>query len=121
MLQASVQLPAVDAAADTIMAAFQGAYGCCDVFWKGVFAHLPAAKAAKSDGAADFKLIVEAMLAGIWAVWCRGRGGLKQPAAMHHPGALWHVSMNCCAGQFERYCMLGRRDHKLSVLFEHHL
>lgn len=71
-LQASVQLPAMDADPETIQAAFKGAYGYSDLFWRGVFARLPAAKAAKSEGATDFKAVSEALLAGAqqqgWAV-----------------------------------------------------
>jgi hypothetical protein len=64
VLQGSAQLPAMDSGADAIQSAFKLACGYCDLFWHGVFARLPAAKAAKSDGAADFKAVMEALLAG---------------------------------------------------------
>jgi hypothetical protein len=54
----------MDSGADAIQAAFKLACGYCDLFWHVVFARLPAAKAAKSDGAADFKAVMEALLAG---------------------------------------------------------
>jgi hypothetical protein len=54
----------MDADVEAIQSAFKLACGYCDLFWHGVFARLPAAKAAKSDGAADYKAVMEALLAG---------------------------------------------------------
>ncbi|WIA08603.1 hypothetical protein OEZ85_008032 [Tetradesmus obliquus] len=68
LVQASAQLPAMDADVEAIQSAFKLACGYCDLFWHGVFARLPAAKAAKSDGAADFKAVMEALLADLLAV-----------------------------------------------------
>lgn len=43
---------------------FVAAYGWSDYLWKGILAKLPAAKAAKADGSGDFKLVMQAMVAG---------------------------------------------------------
>lgn len=59
-----MQLPAVEAEPDVIQRAYLGAFRWSDKFWEGVFARLPGAKAAKSDGATDFKAVTDALLTG---------------------------------------------------------
>lgn len=54
----------MDSDASTIQMGFRAAYGWSEYLWKGVFAKLPAAKAAKTEGATDFKVVVHALLAG---------------------------------------------------------
>jgi hypothetical protein len=48
----------------SIQVGFKAAYGWSEYLWKGIFSSLPAAKAAKSDGATDFKLVMQALVAG---------------------------------------------------------
>jgi hypothetical protein len=55
----------MDADAKAISAAFsKGAYPCSDQLWQGMFDRLPAAKAAKSEGATDMKAVMHALLTG---------------------------------------------------------
>lgn len=62
--QVSVELPDMDAEPGTITLGFRAAFGWSDFLWRGIFDKLPAAKAAKTEGATDFKLVVQALLAG---------------------------------------------------------
>eukprot|EP00775_Hariotina_reticulata_P010526 gene10526-10686_t len=68
LYQVSVQLPAVEAEPGVIQRAYLGSLGWSDKFWEGVFARLPAAKAAKSDGATDFKAVTDALLTDLLAL-----------------------------------------------------
>eukprot|EP00879_Flechtneria_rotunda_P019856 GHRR01020870.1.p1 GENE.GHRR01020870.1~~GHRR01020870.1.p1 ORF type:complete len:819 (+),score=323.27 GHRR01020870.1:216-2672(+) len=68
IVQASVQLPAVDAACEAITQGFRAAYGWSDYIWADLFGHLPAAKAAKNDGVADYKAVIDALLTDLLAV-----------------------------------------------------
>lgn len=63
-VQASVELPVMDAEAASIQTVFRAAFGWSDYLWQAVFGRLPAAKAARTEGAADFKLITQALLSG---------------------------------------------------------
>ena len=70
MVQASVDLPAVDAAPDAARACYGAAAAWAGAFWDGVFDLLPAARAAKSDTAQDTRAAVEALLADLLALQC---------------------------------------------------
>jgi hypothetical protein len=54
----------MDADPASVLVGFNAAYGWSDYLWKGVFSKLPTAKAAKTEGAGDFKLIMQALVAG---------------------------------------------------------
>jgi hypothetical protein len=54
----------MDADATTVKVGFHAAYGWSDYLWRGIFGKLPAAKAAKTEGAGDFKLVMQALVAG---------------------------------------------------------
>lgn len=64
LLQACVELPEMDADPASVLVGFNAAYGWSDFLWKGVFSKLPAAKAAKTEGSGDFKLTMQALVAG---------------------------------------------------------
>lgn len=59
-----MELPELDAEPNAILVGFNAAYGWSDYLWKGIFSKLPAAKAAKTEGAGDFKLVMQALVAG---------------------------------------------------------
>jgi hypothetical protein len=64
LLQVSVELQDMDADPASVQRGFIAAYGWSDYLWKGILAKLPAAKAAKTDGSGDFKLVMQALVAG---------------------------------------------------------
>lgn len=64
VLQAAVELPALDADPELVFRTFTPAVACADAFWQAIFKLLPSAKAVKSDTAQDFKALLDELFAG---------------------------------------------------------
>jgi hypothetical protein len=101
LLQVSVELQDMDADPTSVQRGFIAAYGWSDYLWKGILAKLPAAKAAKTDGSGDFKLVMQALVAGrhclaslsgplgagrflgLWAAWKQAQHMLQSRYQVH--------------------------------------
>jgi hypothetical protein len=99
----------------SIQVGFKAAYGWSEYLWKGIFSSLPAAKAAKSDGATDFKLVMQALVAGEkpadWAILGQlvvaasimrvvdlqpSTGRLQEHRYVHTDSKAYYVSAHTC-------------------------
>ncbi|PSC68988.1 nipped-B B isoform X2 [Micractinium conductrix] len=67
MIQACVDLPAVDCEPGRLADCYKGAATCADYFWSCCFDRLPAARAAKSEGDADFRTLLQGLLRDLLA------------------------------------------------------
>eukprot|EP00887_Chlorella_sp_A99_P005943 scaffold29.g5943.t1 len=62
MVQASMDLPAMDCVPEQLTECFKAAVGCCEYFWGLCLAKLPSARAQKSESDMDFRVLLDQLV-----------------------------------------------------------